>query len=98
MSEPSAGSWFAIGSMRKDNMRGSRAPHVWQRQLALVRGSLGSEKRRAHWDVQVDVFAFAIIMLETFSRIITSTIVTGPTYNPRAAELYAVKVRKGLLS
>ena len=42
---------------------------------------------------QVDVFAFAVIMQEIFSHIITSTIVVGPSLDPKAPEVYALKVR-----
>ena len=45
-----------------------------------------------HAVMQVDVFAFAVIMQEVFSRIITSSVVVGPTLEPRQAELYAQKV------
>lgn len=43
--------------------------------------------------LQADVFAFAMVMLEVFKRVVTSVVVAGPTMNPRVAEMYAIKVR-----
>ena len=42
--------------------------------------------------LQVDVFAFAMIMQEVFSYTVTAQVVIGPTQNAKTAELYACKV------
>jgi hypothetical protein len=41
----------------------------------------------------VDQFSLAVIMYEVFSGMTTSQVVVGPTFNPKAAEVYAYKVR-----
>ncbi len=44
------------------------------------------------YNEKADVFSFACIMSELFSRFILSTQVVGPTGNPNAAMVYAEKV------
>ncbi len=44
------------------------------------------------YNEKADVFSFACIMSELFSRFILSTKVVGPTGNPNAAMVYAGKV------
>ncbi len=41
----------------------------------------------------MDQFSLAVIMYEVFSGMTTSQVVVGPTFNPKAAEVYAYKVR-----
>ena len=39
------------------------------------------------------MFSFGCCLQEVFSRVVTSTVVVGPTGNPNAATVYGLKVR-----
>ena len=47
------------------------------------------------YDASADVFSLGCMIAELFTGVITSTVVVGPTFNPRAAQAFAVKVAAG---
>ena len=47
------------------------------------------------YGVPADIFSLAIVLHELLSGVLTSAVVVGPTFNPRAGEAYARKVAGG---
>ena len=88
---PAAGGMAGTGLSAKARVRGLAPTACTGSFIYMAPEVLQGEA----YGVPADVFSLGIVLQELVSGVLTSAVVVGPTFNPRAGEVYARKVAGG---